>query len=90
MILLILGLLDIISGILLFFARHEIMVWMATLCALLVILKGVIFIKSIPSIIDIGSGIVILLVAGGINVPYYWLFGIWLIQKGVFSVICKP
>lgn len=87
MILIIMGLLDLFAGVGVFFAKFGIL---SNVCLFLggyLILKGLIFIKSITSILDAFSGVLIILLVLGFNVPFYWLISIWLIQKGVISFI---
>lgn len=85
MILFALGLLDLAAGIVLLLAKFSLFFKLGIFLGIFLIVKGLIFIKSISSIIDIISGIVLLLLVYGYGVPFYWLFSLWLIQKGFFS-----
>lgn len=55
--------------------------------AIYVIVKGLIFIKNIPSIVDIVAGILMITAAyySYFGIPT-WLAAVWLTQKGVISL----
>lgn len=86
MILFILGVLDLLSGIELFLLNYGIFSGFGLIFGIYLIVKGLIFIKSISSVLDLIGGIVIVLMFYEISVPFYWLFSLWLIQKGIFSL----
>jgi len=54
--------------------------------AIYVIIKGLIFIKSITSIIDIAAGAFMVLAFYGYFNFLTWIAAIWLTQKGVISL----
>jgi len=87
MIMLLLGLLDILAAVLLgtmaFYAIFKILI---IFFGIALLIKGLIFIKSLASIIDLLAGAV-LIAAVFITVPpiLFWIAAILLIQKGIFS-----
>lgn len=87
MILLIMGLLDLVAGVMVFFAKFGMFFSVSLVLATYLIIKGLIFWKSVTSILDVVCGIVIILLAFGYGIPFYWLASIWLVQKGIFSFL---
>ena len=87
MIMLLLGLMDISAAVLLglmFF--HVLFKVIIIIFGIALLIKGLIFIKSLASIIDLFAGAVLL---AGIffTIPsiLFWIASILLIQKGIFS-----
>lgn len=89
MIVILLGLLDILSAVFLgmmFF--HIIFKAVIILFGIALLIKGIIFIKSLASIIDLFAGMI--LIAGlFLAIPpfLFWIAAILLIQKGIFSFL---
>ena len=87
MILILLGLIDVFAAVLLglmFF--HILFNALSIALGIILLVKGLIFIKSLASIIDLFAGIVLLLgIFFSIPPLLFWIAGILLIQKGIFS-----
>ncbi|MBI2663111.1 hypothetical protein HYX15_01110 [Candidatus Woesearchaeota archaeon] len=91
MLIYIFGIMDLISAVLLILFRFDIytsnITNLAWIFGLYLIIKGVIFIKSLTSLIDIASGaLLILAIFGTVNI-LTWLAALWLLQKGVFTFL---
>ena len=84
MMLLLLGILDLISGIALFILSFKIFA-LAWLFAKYLIAKFLIFMNFV-SFIDLVSGILMVAAIYGFYPVVTWLAVIWLLQKGLFSV----
>ena len=88
MILLLLGLIDIFSAVLLgmmFF--HIVLKTLIIIFGIILLVKGFIFIRSLASIIDLFAGASLIL---GLFIPsfppvIFWIASLLLIQKGIFS-----
>ncbi len=87
MIVKILGLMDVISGIVLGLAYYELFGQIAVICALYLLIKGIIFFGSFATWIDLITAIVFFLVIYGVSGVWVWIFIIWLMQKGIFSLL---
>ena len=87
MIMLLLGLIDVliaVEAVLLGYGHYiSALIWAA---AAYLILKGLLFIKSIASILDIIAGLLLVL-ALVVKLPMavFWAIAIYLVQKGIFS-----
>ena len=87
MIILLLGLLDLISGISVILSGYQavslLVVWAVSLY---LILKGVVFIKSWASALDIVIGVGLLMtISNTLPIVLFWIAGLYLVQKGIFS-----
>jgi len=87
MILLLLGLIDVFSAVLLglmFF--HIILKTLIIIFGIILLIKGLIFMKSLASILDIFAG-AMLIMGLFFSIPpiLFWIAAILLIQKGIFS-----
>ena len=87
MIVKILGLVDIISGIALGLAYFGLFEQMAFICGLYLFIKGIIFFGGFASWIDILTAIVFLMIVYGIQGLWVFIFVVWLVQKGIFSLL---
>ncbi len=84
MILLLLGFLDLISGVVLLILKFKIFS-LAWFFALYLIIKLLIFV-DFTSTVDFFSGILIILAIYGFYPFVTWLAVLWLLQKGFFSI----
>lgn len=80
------GLLDIIAGIILVYLSFN-NSSLASFFVIYLLLKGLLFYGGFASIMDILAGIFIGLAAMGNFYSLSWLFVIWLIQKGILSLL---
>ncbi len=89
MILKILGLSDILAAILLILHGLDInLVSISWIFAIYLIIRSLIFIKSLPSLIDLSIGVMfIFIINGHINTVLLILSILWLLQKGIFSLV---
>ena len=88
MIIWILGLLDLIAGILLLLARFGVAGSLTFYIGLFVIVKALVFFDKISSVLDVLGGCILVLMAlYGFEVYNFllWILVLWFIQKGLFS-----
>lgn len=85
----ILGLLDILVGFIFIFLRVGLGVQhFAMILAVYAVIKALIFIKSFSSVVDLVGGIVLFIFAAfGFTHFIAWIFAIWFLQKGFFSLV---
>ena len=81
------GLLDFVTGLTLIFMYFNLLKVVGSILAIYLIIKGLLFIKNIVSMIDIICGIFILFASLGYFYYLDWVVVVWMIQKGVFSVL---
>ncbi|MBS3108553.1 hypothetical protein J4409_01650 [Candidatus Woesearchaeota archaeon] len=86
MIIYLLGLLDLLTAISLILLRFKVD-FFALFFALYLIIKSVLFIKSLASVFDLISGIVFILALYGYFGIITYIASIWLIQKAIFSFL---
>ena len=88
MIVILLGLLDILSAVLLgMMFYHLVFQAIILIFGVALLLKGIIFIKSLASIIDLFGGAVLLMGLFFAVPPFlFWIAAILLIQKGLISL----
>ncbi len=86
MIIKILGIADLATALSILLLRFGILPTMAFALGIYLIIKGVVFIKSITSMLDIAAGIIILIAFYGHFNIATWIAAIWTIQKGVISL----
>jgi hypothetical protein len=82
----ILGILDILGGISLFFARWDLLINVCWFATIFILIKSLVFIKSFASVVDIVA--VILSILAMTDVMYNWvtyIVVIWWLQKGISS-----
>jgi len=84
-----LGLLDLLIGLVFVFLRFGLDIkFFALALAVYVVIKSLIFIKDFSSIVDLIGGIALFVFAFfGFTNLLMWLFAVWFIQKGFFSLI---
>ena len=88
MIIYLFGIMDFLSGILLVLASFNFHIWsFSWIFAIYLIIKGLIFIKSFTSLIDIICGILIILAIFDIVNFLTWIAAFWLFQKSFFSFL---
>jgi len=86
MVVFILGIVDILAGTSLFFARWDFLVSICWFASAFVLAKAVLFIKSPASIVDLAAVVIAVLALTG--VMYNWITYIavlWWLQKGIGS-----
>ncbi len=83
-----LGLLDILSGLVIIILRFGTFTEIGLFLSIFLGIKSLIFIKDIASILDLVTAIFLGLAALGFYFSFTWIFSIWLLQKGLFSLIC--
>ena len=81
-----LGFLDLLIALIFILAQWDIGVKFAVFCAIYLILKGIVFIYDIASIVDMIAGVYLILVLLNIHSAFSFIFILWLIQKGLFSL----
>lgn len=82
-----LGMMDILSGIALFFTHLGVIKYLMLLFIIYLIIKGLIFLPDVASIIDIIVGLYSILVLLGLNVKLTFVIIFYLILKGLFCFI---
>ncbi len=87
MILKLFGILDIIAGVVLALTYFGIGDGAGVFFGIYLIGKGLMFINNIVSIIDIIAGVALLITVFYGESVFIWIFVLWLIQKGFFSVL---
>lgn len=87
MIIILLGLLDAIIAISSILRGYGLYAkWMVVAFSLYLIVKGVIFIKSAASILDIIAGALLFIgLFADLPIVVFWIIGAYLLQKGIFS-----
>ena len=83
----ILGLLDMICGIVILILKFGYFQNLGIILSFFLALKSIIFIKDIASVIDLISAVFFFLAANGYYFNFTWIFALWLIQKGLFSIV---
>ena len=82
----ILGLLDLLAALSILLLRFNAVKTMAFALGIYLIIKGIIFIKSVTSVLDIAAGAIILIAFYGYFNILTWVAAVWLVQKGVISL----
>jgi len=85
MLLILLGLFDILAGLMLFTLKFKILS-IAWFFVIYLMVKPILFV-DITSLIDLIAGIFIVLAIYGYYSIFTWILILWLIQKGGFSVL---
>ena len=81
------GLLDILVGLSLVLLRFDLFPIFSLIFGIYLIIKALIFIKSGISIIDLISGVIVIISFLGFFSVLSWIVVVSLIQKGLFSII---
>ncbi len=81
------GLIDLFAALIFILVQWDIGIKWAIIMAIYLIVKSIIFIADIASIIDLITGIYLVLVILGVHSAFSAIFIIWLLQKGFFSII---
>jgi len=87
MLLKIFGLLDLFAGLLLVLAHFTSWYSLLLILAVLLFIKGVLFLWDINSIIDVISSVVMIFASLGYTSILTWIVAFWLLQKGFFSLL---
>ena len=87
MIVKILGILDLVMGLHLFLLKWELFSFLGFVLGIYLLLKSVIFISDVSSVVDLVTAVIYLLAVFGIYFFFSWIFALWLIQKGIFSLL---
>ena len=87
MIVKILGILDLVMGLHLFLLKWELFSFLGFILGIYLLLKSVIFISDVSSVVDLVTALIYLLAVFGIYFFFSWIFALWLIQKGIFSLL---
>ena len=82
-----LGILDLIAAVFFILAQWSIGLAVAPFLAFYIIIKSVLFLGNWASIVDLLSGIYMLLVVYDIHSAFSLIFIIWLLQKSFFSIV---
>ncbi len=82
-----LGLLDIVSALVILILKFGFFVDLGLLLAIFLAIKSIIFIKDVASVIDLITAVFFFSAALGYYFSFTWIFAIWLLQKGLFSLI---
>ncbi len=83
----ILGLVDLVSGVIILVLKFGFFQEIGLLLSIILGIKSIIFIKDIASIIDLITAVFFCLASLGFYFSFTWMFSIWLLQKGFFSLI---
>ena len=81
------GLLDIIAALSVVLLKLGIFIWISLVLGIYLIIKGLIFIKSVVSWIDLICGFVLIISFFGFFSVLSWVVALWLAQKGFFSLM---
>lgn len=81
-----LGFLDVLAAINLILIKFS-FDSLAILFSIYLIIKGLVYIKDLISIVDIICGVVILMAFYGYYNIFTWLVVLWLLQKGIVSLL---
>lgn len=82
-----LGIFDIISGLLILVLKFGFFQDISLIFALYLAIKAIIFIRDFASVIDLVTALFFFLAAFGFYFSFTWIFSIWLFQKGLFTFI---
>ncbi len=86
MVVFILGIIDIIAGVSLFFARWDFLTQVCWFATAFIAIKSIAFIKSFASIVDLIVVVITILALTGVFYNWITYVGIvWLLQKGIGS-----
>jgi len=87
MLLKIFGLLDIVAGLSIILAYLEKGQVFVLFLALIIFIKGIIFLWNWNSIVDVIAAVLMGIAAFGFFYAFTWLAMLWLFQKGIFSLL---
>ena len=83
-----LGLLDILSGLIIIILKFGVFPELGLFLSIFLGIKSLIFIKDIASVLDLITAVFLCLAALGFYFSFTWIFSIWLLQKGLITLIC--
>ena len=81
------GILDVLAALSVVLLKLDIFVWISLFLGVYLIIKSLIFFKSVASWIDLICGIVIIVSFFGFFSVLSWVVALWLAQKGFFSLM---
>ena len=84
-----LGLLDILSGLIIIILKFNVFSEIGLFLSIFLGLKSIIFIKDVASVIDLVTAGFLFLASIGFYFSFTWIFSIWLLQKGLFTLIAE-
>lgn len=87
MIIKILGIFDILAAVSLFLLKWGLFVKFGWIILIILVLKSLPFIPDIASIVDLITAVFFVLAIYGYFFSFTFLFSVWLLQKGAFSVL---
>ncbi len=82
-----LGALDLAAAIFMILVQWDIGIGIASVLALYVVVKSLIFLGNWASLVDLSSGIYMFLVIYDIHSAFSLIFVLWLVQKSFFSLL---
>lgn len=85
MIVRLLGFMDLLAGITLFFMKFQIAESLGLVLGLFLLAKALAFITDVVSVMDLLAAIALLFASQGHYSFITWIFVLWLLQKGFFS-----
>ncbi|HLD15614.1 MAG TPA: hypothetical protein VJB94_03480 [Candidatus Nanoarchaeia archaeon] len=83
----VLGLVDLVAGLLIVGSWFNFTPLFGWYVALFLLIKSIIYLKEIISIMDLLAVLFLILALLNINTIFSWMFALWLIQKGFFSLV---
>ena len=82
----ILGLIDLIAGLIIVGSWFNFAPMIGWYVALFLLLKSIVYLKEIISIMDLLAVLFLILALINVNTIFSWIFALSLIQKGFFSI----
>ncbi|MBS3151432.1 hypothetical protein J4443_03585 [Candidatus Woesearchaeota archaeon] len=82
-----LGILDLAAAFFFVLAQWDIGLGIASFFAGYIIIKSLLFLGDFASLIDLLSGIYMFLVIYDVHSAFSLIFVLWLLQKGIFSLL---
>lgn len=83
----ILGIVDLLAGLSLILLKFNLLKQFALIVGLVLLIKSLMFLGNIASFIDIIAVAVIVLAFFGVYGIVSWISVVWLVQKGLFSLL---
>lgn len=81
------GILDILAALSIVLLKFKLFNIFALALGIYLVIKGLLFIKSLVSWIDLICGIIIIISYFGFFSILSWIVALWLLQKGAFSLV---
>ena len=83
----VLGLIDIIAGLLIVGSWFGVMPLIGWYVAFFLLIKSLVYLNEAISIMDLLAVIFLVLALVNVNTIFSWIFALWLVQKGFFSLV---